>query len=83
MYHFNFSILLSLKARKALKLRMSPADTSQRFASLSVAAFAVCIFARMRLPMCEHPAVTFGSSAHGSLLRAKFQFLDLEKSEFP
>ena len=38
-----------------------------------VAAFAVCIFARMRLPVCEHPAVTFGSSAHGSLLRAKFQ----------
>ncbi len=38
-----------------------------------VAAFAVCIFARMRLLVCEHPAVTFGSSAHGSLLRAKFQ----------
>ncbi len=38
-----------------------------------VAAFAVCIFARMRLPVCEHPAVTFGSSAHGSLLRANFQ----------
>ena len=38
-----------------------------------VAAFAVCIFARMRLPVCEHPTVTFGSSAHGSLLRAKFQ----------
>ena len=28
----------------------------------------------MRLPVCEHPAVTFGSSAHGSLLHAKFQF---------
>lgn len=42
-----------------------------------VAAFAVCIFARMRLLVCEHPAVTFGSSAHGSLLRAKFQFVDL------
>ena len=40
-----------------------------------VAAFAVCIFARMRLPVCEHPAVTFGSSAHGSLLRANFQFI--------
>ena len=26
-----------------------------------VAAFAVCIFARMRLPVCEHPA---GNSAH-------------------
>ena len=39
-----------------------------------VAAFAVCIFARMRLPVCEHPAVTFGSSAHGSLLRANFLF---------
>jgi len=27
----------------------------------------------MRLPVCEHSAVTFGSSAHGSLLRANFQ----------
>lgn len=37
-----------------------------------VAAFAVCIFARMRLLVCEHPAVTFGSSAYGSLLRETF-----------
>ena len=48
-----------------------------------VAAFAVCIFARMRLLVCEHPAVTFGSSAHGSLLRAKFQFdVELHKKEY-
>ena len=38
-----------------------------------VAAFAVCIFARMRLPVCEHQTVTFVASSHGSLLRAKFQ----------
>ena len=49
-----------------------PTLTSWRL--LVVAAFAVCIFARMRLPVCEHPAVTFSSSAHGSLLRANFQF---------
>ena len=49
-----------------------PTLTSYRL--FVVAAFAGCIFARMRLLVCEHPAVTFGSSAHGSLLRAKFQF---------
>ena len=37
-----------------------------------VAAFAVCIFARMCLLVCEHPADTFGSSAHGSSLRSNF-----------
>jgi len=33
-----------------------------------------CMHLRTNAPACvEHPAVTFGSSAHGSLLRAKFQ----------
>ena len=49
---------------------------------LVVAAFAVCIFARMRLPVCKHPAVTFGSSAHGSLLRAKFNKKPLDIGRF-
>ena len=52
---------------------ISPCRQIRKTSLLTVAAFAVCIFARMRLPVCEHPAVTFGSSAHGSLLRAKFQ----------
>ena len=43
------------------------ADT-RKHSLLVVAAFAVCILARMCLPVCEHPAVAFGSSAHGSLL---------------
>ena len=36
----------------------------------------------MRLPVCEHSAVTFGSSAHGSLLRAKFQVVGINEYSF-
>ena len=42
--------------------------TDSQASLLVVAACNLCIFARMRLPVCEHPAVTFGASAHGSLL---------------
>lgn len=39
---------------------------------LGVAAFAVCVFARMCLPVSKLPVDTFGSFTHCSLQRAKF-----------